>query len=147
MSANKILNIITIGLVLFGLIFFIVGAVIGAVENNKKKRCTEEVSAVVIENRTVRSTSNNHGRSVTYSPVFRYTYNGNEYETQTGYSSSPAVFSVGEKTTLFVDPDSPSAIYCPRLKVGKILSIVFGTIGAIFIVVPIIVNIALRKHI
>lgn len=147
MSANKILNIITIGLVLFGLIFFIVGAVISAVENNKKKRCTEEVSAVVIENRTVRSTSNNHGRSVTYSPVFHYTYNGNEYETQTGYSSSPAVFSVGEKTTLFVDPDSPSTIYCPRLKVGKILSIVFGIIGAIFIVVPIIVNIALRKHI
>ena len=147
MSSKTILNIITLGLVLFGLIFFVVGAVIGAVENKKKKRCTEEVAAVVIENRTVRSTSGNHGHSVTYSPVFRYTYNGKEYETQTGYSSSPAVFSVGEKTTLFVDPDSPSSIYCPRLKVGKILSIVFGIIGAFFIIVPVIVNIALRKHI
>lgn len=146
MSSKTILNIITLGLVLFGLIFFIVGAVLGAVENNKKKRCTEEVAAVVIENRTVRSTSRNHGQSITYSPVFRYTYNGTDYETQTGYSSSPAVFSVGEKTTLFVDPDSPKTIYCPKLKIGKILSVIFSIIGAAFIIVPVIVNLVVRKR-
>ncbi len=44
----------------------------------------------------------------TYSPVFRYTVDGQEYEYESVNSSSPPTHEVGEVTTLLYDPKNPS---------------------------------------
>ena len=131
MSTSKILKIISVFFFLFGFIFLAVGIGVGVHDNNMKKRCTEEVAAVVIENKTSFSDGDS---SPTYSPVFRYTYNGKEYTKQTGYSSNPPVFKEGEKTDLFLDPSDPEKIYVPKLKIGKLIRIVFTVRGLSFVV-------------
>lgn len=73
----------------------------------------------------------------TYSPVFRYTVDGQEYEYESVNSSSIPSNQVGEVTTLLVDPNNPSkarqnsfwelwllpCIMCPTSFIMAILSI------------------------
>lgn len=57
---------------------------------------------------TVRLESSHSADSgTTYSLVFRYTVNGQEYEYESVSSSSPPTHEVGEVTTLLYDPVNP----------------------------------------
>lgn len=63
-----------------------------------------EVQATVT--RLESSTSSEGG--TTYSPVFRYTVNGQEYEYESVNSSDPPSHEVGEVVTLLYNPDNPT---------------------------------------
>lgn len=56
----------------------------------------------------VRLESSYSDGSTTYSPVFRYTINGQEYEYESVNSSSLPSNQVGDVETLLVDPNNPS---------------------------------------
>lgn len=137
-NAPNAKNFMWIGIILC-LIFVIVGIILLVVRNNEKKRCTEPVTALIIENQTVVSTSRSHGhvhKSTSYAPVFQYTYNGQEYKIKSNTSSNPPVFTEGEQTEIFINPLDPADIYVPKDKTIIIISAVFiaiGTIGAICI--------------
>lgn len=144
MSDNFALKLVMWLFLGIGLIFFVVGIGIGIHDRNMKKRCSEKVTAVITENREVLSKSDNH-ISRTYSPVFRYTYNGTEYTQNTGYSSNPPVFEVGDNTEIFVDPSDPNKIYVPKLKVAKLLTVIFTLLGGAFLIVGVILLIISRR--
>ncbi len=52
--------------------------------------------------------SHSSDSGTTYSPVFRYTVEGREYEYESVNSSSPPTHRVGEVTTLLYDPNNPA---------------------------------------
>ena len=138
MVRGKIMTIICIALLIFGLIFLCIGIGIGKSQSNKITQCTEKVSAVVIENQRVSSHSAGSRRSTSYSPVFRYNMNGREYTVVSGFSQSPPAFAVGEETELFVDPKDPNNFYAPKMKTAKIISVIFSIVGGVIIGVAVI---------
>jgi hypothetical protein len=65
-------------------------------------------SGIEVEGTVVRLESSSSADSgTTYSPVFRYTVDGQEYEYESVNSSSPPTHKVGEITTLLYDPNNP----------------------------------------
>lgn len=65
-------------------------------------------NGVKVEGTVVRLESSHSSDSgTTYSPVFRYTVNGQEYEYESVNSSNPPTHEVGEVSTLLYDPNDP----------------------------------------
>lgn len=121
------------GLSLFlavGLILAAVGAVILAQRLSDKKRCTQSVPAVVVD--LVKKTSHRKKHtSITYAPVFEYEYAGKTYQYESGISSRPAAYNVGDKVTLMIDPNDPHKAFEPGKSVWVII-IVCIAIGGLF---------------
>ena len=64
---------------------------------------------VEVQGTVVRLESSHSADSgTTYSPVFSYTINGQQYEYESVSSSNPPSNEVGDVETLLVDPDKPS---------------------------------------
>jgi hypothetical protein len=61
-----------------------------------------------VEGTVVRLESSSSDGSTTYSPVFSYTYEGQQYEYESVNSSNPPTNEVGDVETLLVDPANPS---------------------------------------
>lgn len=66
-------------------------------------------TGIPVEATVVRLTSSHSSEGgTTYSPVFRYTVDGQEYEYESVNSSYPPSHEVGEVETLLYDPENPS---------------------------------------
>ena len=65
-------------------------------------------NGIEVESTVVRLESSHSSDSgTTYSPVYRYIVDGQEYEYESVNSSSPPSHDVGEVVTLLYDPDDP----------------------------------------
>jgi hypothetical protein len=64
-------------------------------------------NGVQVEGTVVRLASSG-GSDIAYSPVFRYTVDGVDYEYESVNSSNPPTHRVGDVTTLLYDPDNPA---------------------------------------
>lgn len=96
--------------VVFGAILALVALMLLLGRGNDKKRCTQPVTAVVVDNETRRSkTMKNH--SFTYAPVFEYEYRGQTYRHESSISTNPPRFQVGQRVELMIDPDNPATVY------------------------------------
>ncbi|MDE6425017.1 MAG: DUF3592 domain-containing protein [Ruminococcus sp.] len=107
-----------------------------------KQRCTESVTAKIVENITVRSrkkTKHGHRTVTTYRPVFSFEYDGNNYRVESSSSHKPALFDVGEHTKIKINPDAPDEIYVPADKFSDYAGIIFVAVGVIFLAVGILV--------
>ena len=94
-------------------------------------------NGIEVQGTVVRLESSRSDGSTTYSPVFSYTINGQEYEYESVNSSNPPANQVGDVETLLVDPNKPNkarqnsvwelwllpCILCPISGVMIILSI------------------------
>lgn len=100
-------------------------------------------NGVEVQGTVVRlESSSSADTGTTYSPVFRYTVDGVDYEYESVNSSSPPTHKVGEVTTLLYDPKNPAkarensfwelwlvpCIMCPASFVMGILSVAIPTI-------------------
>lgn len=65
-------------------------------------------SGIEVQGTVVRLESSTSDGSTTYSPVFSYTYEGQEYEYESVNSSYPPANEVGDVETLLVNPNNPS---------------------------------------
>src|SRR5690242_18725942 len=65
-------------------------------------------SGVEVPGTVVRLEESYSDGSSTYSPVFRYTYEGQEYEYESVNSSNPPSNRVGDVEPLLVNPNNPS---------------------------------------
>ncbi|MBO4867540.1 MAG: DUF3592 domain-containing protein [Ruminococcus sp.] len=116
----------------FGMIFFISGSMIFWTslfsEISKKKICTQPVMAVCHDLHVSHSRDSDGSSSTTYSPVWRYYFDGNYYEHHESSSSNVDVPRVGEQREIMVDPNDPLTIYrksIPKLIFMLIFSLVF----------------------
>ena len=107
----------------------------------RKGKCTETVTAVVVDEVITHSRSR-HGRgkhttahystvSYYHAPVFSYSYNGVEYTVTSNEGSDPPRYKIGDSTELMIDPSNPEYFYDPSSNVTLVLSIVFGAIGVV----------------
>ena len=149
MESNDLFLLIVPAVFLFvGIVFLIVGLTISRHIEKLVRRCTLEVDAVVDDMRRASRGASVKSRTdltpMLY-PVFRYSYGGTEYKVQSHYASNPPKFSVGQSTTLRIDPDNPTSFIAVSDPVPRILSIVFGVIGAVFITVSIGVGLMMIK--
>ena len=149
MESNDLFLLIVPAVFLFvGIVFLIVGLTISRHIEKLVRRCTLEVDAVVDDMRRASRGASVKSRTdltpMLY-PVFRYSYGGTEYKVQSHYASNPPKFSVGQSTTLRIDPDNPTSFIAVSDPVPRILSTVFGVIGAVFITVSIGVGLVMTQ--
>lgn len=119
-----------VAMVVMGTLFFLFGTFMLNAYGNKSK-CTEQVTAEVVkmtEHRS-KSTGRHRGHSTTYAPVFKYEYDGKEYSYISTVATNPPEFSVGERVTIWVDPNSPNKIYYKPGGTSVMLSVLFRIIG------------------
>lgn len=146
MQSNKPLDsrIFLLTFVIFGMIFLIVGIIVGTSNAKTKKICTEKVQAEVV-NILSHTSSSGSGRkkhtSTVYCPVFEFEFNNQTYTAHTNNYSSPCKYDKGETYEIYFNPDKPSQIYLPNDKTATILSVVFSIIGGVFVLICLIIAI------
>ena len=137
-------KIIGIIFIIFALLTILVGVKTGSDFRQLEKKCTESVTAEIVENIAVKSrTKSKHGYKTvtTYRPVYDFYYNGQNYRVESNISHRPAVFDVGEKTEVKVNPADPEEIYVPADKSGSLAGIICIATGVIFLIAGILVTI------
>lgn len=137
LSRNNNPKVVGTFFIVFSVIFIMIGIFVSLVPKMKSKKCTETVMAEVVDLLPVQSSSKSgrghHRTSITYRPVFSYTYNGKDYRAESGTSSDPPAFQVGEEVELKIDPDNPKDFYAPSDKTYALLGIIFSAMGGVFL--------------
>lgn len=125
-----------LGLVLtlcgLGVAFWIPALIIAFISHGKKKNCTMNTTGQVI-----RINSRSSGDSgLSFYPVYEYYVNGVQY-TNEGASIQHHVPAAGTRIPVMYNPMKPKQSYIPEYdnKAFKILTIVFGVIGCVPILV------------
>lgn len=110
----------------------------------QKAHCTEKVTAVVEDYERGHSKKQSHGRQInTYFPVFRYTYEGEEYLVKSNVGSNEKQYEIGDEAEIFIDPDSPEHISIPG---NNLFYILLAVVGAAALIVLIVCVIKLLMH-
>lgn len=113
---------------LLGFIFLAIGIVGLALNASVKTRCTEQITADIID---VFVQTERKGKK-TYFPVYKYWYEGNEYRKKSNVGFSTPKYKAGDQVDIYIDPNEPKTIYSPKdmkgLKIALIISIVVGVI-------------------
>ena len=97
--------------------------------NQKIKVCKEYTDGFIIENQE-RGTGHRNRRA--YFPIFSIVVNGTEYKLRHYSGSNPPKYKIGDKETVYYNPNKPEQFYIKEkfpFKVGLII-ILFG-IGTI----------------
>lgn len=136
-------KIIGIFFIIFSVIFIAVGSIVMMYPKIKSHKCTETVTAEVVDNLSDishHSSGRKHysNSSVVYRPVFAFTYEGKDYHIESHTASNPPAFDVGERVELKIDPDDPTNFYAPSDKTTSIIGIIFIAMGSIFLIMGII---------
>lgn len=142
-SSSRKPSFISIFFLLICIIMMTIGIVLFVDPIVKKSKCTETVTAVVVDEVITHSERKDGDGVYTisdyHSPVFSYYYNGQEYTVTSKEGSDPPQYNIGDHTELKIDPSNPEYYYDPSSNVALILGIVFGSLGfvgtAIFLVI------------
>ncbi|MBQ2937845.1 MAG: hypothetical protein IJE05_03060 [Clostridia bacterium] len=76
-----------------------------------KLKCYKEIEAIYVKSNAYSSGTGGHGLVTQYAPVFKYNFNGKEYEKQTFQTFSKKYIKnliVGEKYNILIDERKPS---------------------------------------
>lgn len=118
-------------------IFLVAGVIAAAVSvllllgrGTDKKRCTEPVTAVVVDNETV--VSKTMRRPFTYAPVFEYEFRGQTYRHKSSISTNPPRFEIGQRVELMIDPNDPATAY-DKSGAADAACVIVMAAGAIFL--------------
>lgn len=163
-DAAKALRIVGIaigaGMILFGVIFIGVSMVIEYFFNESRERCTEKVSAVVVD--LVHNSNNGFDSDGTYhsdrdsdgtvAPVFCFGVGEEVYTVQTNTYSYPPKHEINDVVDIYYDPDDPNVVYDPAFSEDRTMFIVFCVIGGIAcaaglaVIVVVLVSIHKSRH-
>lgn len=113
-----------------GVIAAAVGFVLLLGRGTDKKRCTQPVTAVVVDNEMVVSRSKKF-RS-TYAPIFEYEYRGQTYRHKSSISTNPPRFSIGQRVELLIDPNDPATAY-DKSGAADVACVIVMAAGGIFL--------------
>lgn len=125
----------------FWAIFMVFGAILALValsllisRGAGKRRCTERVAAVVVDNERV--VSKTMDRPFTYAAVFEYEFRGQIYRHKSSISTNPPRYQVGQRVELMIDPDDPGTVYDKSGAADAACFIVLGA-AAVFLLLGI----------
>lgn len=140
MGANWIVQIIRYGFAFIGIVFL--GIAVGLIYTGKRNRtrCTQLVSATVVDMERMNSTSTDGSSMVSWFPVYEYWYRGTQITKRSKVGSADQNFYVGQKVELYVNPQNPNEFYCP-LEKRKVLEAIFLGVGCVLLVISVFVTI------
>jgi hypothetical protein len=101
-----------------------------------------EVKGTVV--RLESSSSSDSG--TTYSPVFRYTVNGVDYEYESVNSSNPPTHKVGEVTTLLYDPKDPEKAREKSFWELWLMPVILFPISFMMLILSIVIPVVVRSR-
>ena len=91
-------------------------------EKRANKKCSEKVTAEVVDIKTVEASDG----STVYAPVYSYTYKEEVYAKALNRYSRSNIPVVGSKEEINVNPNNPEEIYVPASKASIMLILIFG---------------------
>lgn len=133
MSGTKVLLVITLGFAFVGFIF--VGISIGVSRSiaHKKKVCTQQVVAQVVDIKRVRTRSlDSKNRSVSWYPVYEYWADNQKIQKRSNIGGLEHAFQIGQKVSLQINPQNVSEFYNPADQAG-ILQTIFLIVGLVLL--------------
>ena len=123
----------TVFFILFGIVTISIGILICVLTQKTYSACTEETDAVIVDVAKSMSRSNKTFMDhYSYTPVFRYVYDGREYTSQMDVYLSFDETWRGKQCTIYVNPNDPKEIcYREIHKISVAVYAVFFVIGGI----------------
>lgn len=109
---------------LVGIIFSIVGGLIGLINLFKRIMCRSVTKGVVVEIHRSESRDSDGHISVTYHPIFEYEVLGKVYRKKNSVGSNVCNYTVGEVVDIHYNAKNPEIYYAK----GNIGIIIFGFI-------------------
>ncbi len=137
---------------LFALVpfFMMTGAAlifIGSFEFNERRNCTYETEATIVDYFTAERHKNNR-INYQYYPVYSYGYGENEYRAQGPQSLPEKKYEIGERTTVFVNPDNSEVFFDKNyslLRADNNLFVVVFYIFSALLIIDIVFFICYKK--
>ncbi|SHM42049.1 DUF3592 domain-containing protein [Ruminococcus flavefaciens] len=143
--AVKLGAIIAAVVIFFGIVAGLAFVAIKNLINGAVKQDTSiynvSVTAVISENREHEKVTED-SRSIVYTPVYQYEYNGRTYNVEGSVSSNIIKYKVGEKVEVKISEGDPGKMYDPeynRNKVFKDIEHEFSIFWLVIIIVPLAV--------
>ncbi len=119
------------GLIIAGLILTVIGGIFGTVGGVfGYKTWRFERMGHKVEGEVVRM-QHGGGKSKGSKPVVAYVVSGKQYETVGTISSSPPAWKVGEKATVYYNPDDPTDAQISGFVERWLFPVIFGGIGGL----------------
>jgi hypothetical protein len=129
-------------IVLFGAVFAGLGAFLALKHQKLKKVCTAQTEGYVQDIVQELSHSSNHGSETSTTmnyPVFAYSVNGAQHVKKSSTGSVRTKLSVGQKVTVFYNPQDASQHYVLEDKANASSGIVFAIAGVVIMILGIVV--------
>lgn len=124
--------IILVLVVLFSLLFIGIGIGIRISLNKKKLRCTERVQGTVTQmRREVGSMGTDGVATISWYPTYCFTINEEKIELSSLFGQSKQRFYVGQKVTIYYNPENYTDIYVPEEHINIIGTLFIGVGAAI----------------
>ena len=106
-----------------------------------KSRCKMKIDAIYLRYNTYKAPTGGYGIITSYSPVFRYEFNGQQYEVQTFEALTKkevCQLIVGNKYEIFINENKPQKfIIYKSIRFSEVITLLMGiffsSIGIIFL--------------
>lgn len=115
---------------IFGLIFLGLGAFLFIRNQNFVKNCTVETEATIVDIKEEFS-SDGDGASYSYYPIYEYKVGEEVKRVKSSSSSSVSKYNIGDKVTIFYNPNKTTEFIVKGEKSSSIFSIVFIVLGVL----------------
>ena len=124
--------------IVVGFLLVIVGSFMIGKDLVNKSRCSERVTAKVVDYHSKESHSSEDKIETVYAPVYEYFYNDRKYRVKDPAYSDKKDYAVDSEITLRIDPDKPDRIYSPggRTNTKKTAGVmIVGAIVAVLFII------------
>lgn len=113
-------------------------------DEGMKDRCTEYVQAIVDDYKSSSSRNNDGTYSISYFPVFSYTFDGVEYTKQSNYGSGEPKYSKGDVVEIKVNPNDATEFFNPSDRSDIVYNVLIGVgMSLILIIVMVLFGVYL----
>lgn len=139
-KASKIILIsVMLVFLIVGVVFVCSGLWFKNYDKGMKKRCTEYIHAIVDDYKLSYSRHNDGTYSMSYFPVFSYTFDGMEYTKQSNYGSGEPKYSKGDVVEIRVNPNDATEFFDPSDRSDIVYNVLIG-VGMFLILIIVVVS-------
>ena len=120
-----------IGVIIFGIVFTIIGIFVIIKGNEQAKRCTEETVGIIIDIKEDLSTDDDGRTIYTYYPVIQYIVGDRTITKKSSSGSSSMAYNLNDKVDILYNPNKVEEYIIKGDKTSNIIGIVFIILGII----------------
>lgn len=136
MKRNHIVIILIIPVIAVIVSLVLLFVIFAGQRNRLKRKCSVEVTAEIVQMKS-EYFKGKHAGYTAYTPVYKYTYLSQEYESSGRIYDQYDPYFVGKQVTVFINPDHPSEFYDPVRDTKKAVSfLVAFSLVLLFLAVP-----------